>query len=259
MIEWLDAHTHLDSDELYPQKDLLVERAWQAGVRKMLLVNSEATAESIAKTVGCAQTIARIECFASTGIHPHHATLYNAELEALLQQSLKAPRVIALGEIGLDFYYDFAPHDRQVAALEKQLEIALARKLPVVIHCRDAYGMLAEILRAKAEAWRGMIHCFTGNAQEAARLLDLGFYISFSGIVTFRKAEALREAALIVPADRLLIETDAPYLAPVPMRGKTNEPAFVAYIGQFLADLRKTDAEEFSRRIFANFSALFGL
>jgi TatD DNase family protein len=259
MIDWLDAHTHLDSDELYPQKDLVVERACQAGVRKMLLVNSEATSDSIAKTIDCAQKITRIECFASIGIHPHHAKMYGAELQAFLQGSLESPRIIALGEIGLDFYYDFSPQDQQVAALEKQLDIALARKLPVVIHCRDAYGLLAEILQGRAHAWRGMIHCFTGTPEEVTKLLELGFYISFSGIVTFRNAEILREAALVVPAAKMLIETDAPYLAPVPMRGKTNEPSFVAYTGRFLADLRKVAPETFSRQIFENFSTLFGV
>lgn len=259
MIQWLDAHTHIDSDELYPQKAEVLRRADEAGVSEMLLVNSEATAESMLRTIECQKMPAAAKRHCAFGIHPHHANLYSQTLEDLLIANLKNSSAIALGEIGLDFYYDFSPRDRQIEVLKRQLQLSLDLNLPVVIHCRDAYGQLAEILRSVKTAWRGMIHCFTGNPSEARSLLDLGFHISFSGIVTFKNATILCEAAKAVPEDKLLVETDAPYLAPVPMRGKTNEPAFVVYTAKFVAALREITPEEFSPQLFRNFSACFSL
>ena len=259
LMKWLDAHTHLDTDELYPHKEEIFRRAQEAGVTKMLLVNSEATEMSFERTLNCLRVPDNIETFASFGIHPHHAKLYSSELETDLLQHLQHPGVIAFGEIGLDFFYDFSPRDIQIPVLQKQLELALDRNLPVVIHCRDAYGKLADVLSEMKETWRGMIHCFTGTPQEAETLMRLGFYISFSGIVTFRKAAVLQDAARIVPISRILIETDAPYLAPVPHRGKTNEPAFVAHTGNFIAELKQIPPEAFSHQIFTNFQNLFGV
>ena len=259
MIRWLDAHTHLDSDELYSQKAEALQRAEEAGVVEMLLVNSEATAESFQRTTECKAMPGASKRHCAFGIHPHHASAYSQTLEDLLIANLKNSDAIALGEIGLDFYYDFSPRDRQIEVLKRQLQLSLDLNLPVVIHCRDAYGQLAEILSSIKNAWHGMIHCFTGNSMEARSLLDLGFHISFSGIVTFKNATILCEAAKSVPADRLLVETDAPYLAPVPMRGKTNEPAFVVHTAKFLATLRGNTSEEFSAQLFRNFYACFSL
>jgi TatD DNase family protein len=259
MIEWIDAHTHLDSDELYIQKDEVLKRALDAGVSKMLLVNSDSTEGSFQRTVNCLESESSIKRYLSFGIHPHHASQYNSALEKMLLQYLKTPGVIALGEIGLDFYYDYSPRDVQQRVLQRQLELSLQEMLPVVIHCRDGYGELADILRNMNLEWRGMIHCFTGNRQQVEMFLDLGFFISFSGIVTFKTADVLREAALAVPVERMLIETDAPYLAPVPFRGKTNEPAFVVHTGTFLAKLKESKPEEFAAAISANFSKLFQL
>jgi len=254
-VEWIDAHTHLDSEELYPRREELLQSAFDNGVHKMVFVNSEATEQSFSRTIECAQIQGPIRKFASLGIHPHHAINYSDELEAKLLSFFD--HVIAFGEIGLDFFYDFSPRDTQRSVLRRQLEIARQKKLPVVIHCRDAYGELTDILRSMADEWHGMIHCFTGNREEVMPLLQLGFFISFSGIVTFRNANELRDAARVVPLDRILIETDAPYLAPVPHRGKTNEPAFVAYTGEFLAELRKMPVFEFSRQVSKNFDSLF--
>jgi TatD DNase family protein len=256
-ISCLDAHTHLDSDELYSQKAEALRRAEEAGVVEMLLVNSEATAESFQRTIECKTMPGASKRHCAFGIHPHHASSYSQTLEDLLIANLKSSGAIALGEIGLDFYYDFSPRDRQIEVLKRQLQLSLELNLPVVIHCRDAYEQLAEILRSIKSVWRGMIHCFTGNSLEAQSLLNLGFHISFSGIVTFKNATILCEAAKTVPADRFLVETDAPYLAPVPVRGKTNEPAFVVHTAKFLAALRGTSLEEFSSQLFHNFSACF--
>lgn len=256
VICWTDAHTHLDSDSLYDQRDAVLQRALAAGVATMLLVNSECTEASFERTLNCLRQDSAIRKFASFGVHPHNAVQYSDSLEARLRELLQTPGVIALGEIGLDYYYDYSPRDVQVQALRRQLRLSRELDLPVVIHCRDAYEELAAILGDEAGAWRGMIHCFTGNGEEAKPLLRLGFHISFSGIVTFRNAETLRLAAQQVPADRILVETDAPFLAPVPHRGKINEPAFVADTGAFVARLRGVPAEDFSSDTTRNFDVL---
>jgi TatD DNase family protein len=258
MISWLDAHTHLDSDELFSDKVEVLSRAEEAGVRKMMLVNSEATEKSFDRTQECLAMESPVARCAAFGIHPHHAGLYGPKLEHQLEERLKLPGVVALGEFGLDYYYNHSPRDAQIVALQLQARLALKLNLPVVIHCRDAYAELADVLGAEASHWKGMIHCFTGTAQEAERLLHMGFFISFSGIVTFRSADVLRDAAKLVPLNRILIETDAPYLAPVPHRGKTNEPAYVAHTARFLADLKNVTESDFSQQLFDNFFTLFG-
>jgi len=257
MTGWIDSHTHLDSDELYPQCAEVLQRAASAGIRDMLLVNSEAHEPSFRRTMEIVRIESEIRKYASLGVHPHHALQYDTELEKLLTSFLNQEGVIALGEIGLDFYYDFSPQEVQIRVLERQLQLSLERNLPVVIHCRDAYSLLAEILEKNARRWRGMIHCFTGTLEEAEALMRLGFHISFSGIVTFRNADMLREVARCIPQDRILIETDAPYLAPVPHRGKTNEPALVVHTAILIAKLRQITQEDLSGCISQNFQALF--
>jgi TatD DNase family protein len=259
MTDWIDAHTHLDADPLYADFAGVLARAEAAGIRKMLLVNSEADEQSFHRTLDCVKHPFPIERYAAFGIHPHHASAYDENLKAQLIDLLTKEKTIALGEIGLDFYYNYSPPDVQRNVLRAQLRLGLEKDLPVVIHCRDAYPELRNILNAEKNVWQGMIHCFTGTPEEAEWFLQLGFYISFSGIVTFRTAEVLREAARIVPLDRILIETDAPYLAPVPHRGKTNEPAFVADTGRFLAELLKIDEEQFASAVTSNFQSLFGI
>jgi TatD DNase family protein len=257
MPEWIDAHTHLDAEELYPEKEKILSRAAAAGVKTLLLVNSEATRDSFQRTLECASLRSESKLFVSFGIHPHHASFYSEELERILLEQLQHPSVIALGEIGLDYFYNHSPKELQISALRRQLSLSLERQLPIVIHCRDAYSDLAGILRAESKIWSGMIHCFTGTREEAEALLELGFYISFSGILTFRNAAILQDAARFVAMDRLLIETDAPYLAPVPMRGKTNEPSFVVFTGEFLAALKEVPAEDLSQQVRSNFGKLF--
>lgn len=258
-MEWLDAHTHLDADELFPSLPDVLGRAEKAGVTKILAVNSEANEQSFRKTLSCVGNSSSIHTFASLGVHPHEASRYNSALEKLLLDLLTSPGVIAMGEMGLDFYYNYSPRDAQESTLLRQLQLARNLDLPVVIHCRDAYGVLTSLLKKEEDHWRGMIHCFTGTPAEADNLLALGFFISFSGILTFPKAKVLRDAARIVPLDRMLIETDAPYLAPVPHRGKTNEPSFVVHTAMFLSDLKQTEPETFSRQLQLNFLQLFSI
>jgi TatD DNase family protein len=256
MPRWLDAHTHLDSDELFPQTEELLNRASEAEVRRVLLVNSEATQTSFDRTLYCLELSHPVERLACFGVHPHEARLYDSSMEDRLKALLKHANVVALGECGLDFYYNHSPQDVQVSVFRKQLALAKAENLPVVIHCRDAYPQLAAIL-AEQDPPRGMIHCFTGTREEMKPLLDLGFFVSFSGIVTFRKSTELQECAKNVPLDRILIETDAPFLAPVPHRGKRNEPSFVAATGKFISVLRGLPEEQLSAAIFSNFEKLF--
>jgi TatD DNase family protein len=257
MARWLDAHTHLDSDELFPQKQEVLDRAQDAGVDQLLLVNSESTESSFHRTLECLEFHHPVKRFASFGVHPHHASKYDSEIEKRLNELFQHPNVIGFGEIGLDFFYNFSPQEVQIEVFRKQLLFARKVNLPVVIHCRDAYGKLAEILREISNEWRGMIHCFTGTTQEMEPLLKLGFYISFSGIVTFRKANALQDAAKAVALDHVLIETDAPFLAPVPFRGKTNEPAYVVHTGKFIASLKQIADDHFSDAVRENFTRLF--
>lgn len=257
MENWTDAHTHLDSDSLFEQRDEALDRAFHAGVRTVLLVNSEFTEKSFERTLSCLHAPSRVRKYAAFGVHPHQASVFDDQAESRLRKLLAMKDVVALGEVGLDFYYDYSPREAQRNALQKQLRLSLELSLPVVIHCRDAYAELAATLKSGAPLWRGMIHCFTGTWNEAAPLLDLGFHISFSGIVTFRNADAIRDAAKQVPGDRMLVETDAPFLAPVPHRGKTNEPAFVADTGSFVAQLRGMPPEEFSELTSRNFELLF--
>jgi TatD DNase family protein len=257
MIQWLDAHTHLDSDELFSEKEEVLNRAFQSGVTRTLLVNSEATEQSFERTLICLNLSHPVKRFASFGIHPHQANLYDSVLEKKVKELLEHPGVVALGEIGLDFYYNYSPQDVQISVLRKQLALAQEKQLPVVIHCRDAYSELAQILSSLSSKWNGMIHCFTGTPAEMEPLFLLGFHISFSGIVTFPRAMTLKESAKIVPLDRILVETDAPFLAPVPHRGKRNEPAFVVETARFIASLRSISEEELSKAVFANFDMLF--
>ena len=258
-MEWIDAHTHLDSDELYAQKDEVLLRAEAVGVRGILQVNSEATPTSMQRSFEILSMDSSMLRWGAFGIHPHQASLYSDGLEKALLQYLSFPHVVALGEIGLDFYYNYSPPEVQEEVFKKQLKLAIDLNLPVVIHCRDAYVHLAEILKEIASEWRGMIHCFTGTGDEMDPLLNLGFHISFSGIVTFRNAVALQQAAQAVPLDRMLVETDAPFLAPVPHRGKTNESAFVVDTGRFLATLRGVDENEIAAHTSRNFRKLFGV
>jgi TatD DNase family protein len=199
--------------------------------------------------------------YAAVGVHPHDAKLYDEAAERLLLEFVRSRRVVAVGEIGLDYHYDNSPREVQREVFRAQLRLAREESLPVIIHSRDADEETLEVLRAEySGAGRGgVMHCFGGGPALAEGALGLGFYISFAGNVTFKKAEALREVARTVPLDRLLVETDCPYLAPVPHRGRRNEPAHVAATARFLAELRGVGHEELGRATSANFSRLFGV
>jgi TatD DNase family protein len=254
----LDAHCHLADPRLYPDLEGALARAAAAAVEMIVAVGAIDTIETDRLTVEIAERHPHV--FAAVGVHPHNAADCDEPRIAALTELARSGKVIAIGETGLDFHYMHSTAEVQERALRSHLELARALDLPVMIHCRDAERRLCEIVgEAGVPPAGGMIHCFTGDAGAAQAFVDLGFYVSFSGILTFRKADALRAAAMIVPEDRLLIETDAPYLAPEPYRGKRNEPAYVRRTFEALAALRGADASALAARIRDNAARLFRL
>jgi len=205
--------------------------------------------------------------YATVGIHPHEARLADEAAYQTMEQLARHPKVIAWGEIGLDYYYDHSPREIQKQVFARQMELAAAAKLPIVIHCRPSEGSdnaWEDCLGLIRDQWAprglgGILHCFTGNRAQAMRALDMGFLISFAGNMTYPKAQQIRDAALDVPLDRLLIETDSPYLAPVPHRGKRNEPAFVVETARRMGELRGLSLEEVGERTSRNFYSFFEL
>ena len=255
-----DSHAHIDGEEFDADRDEVVARARGAGVRTILNVGTgDPHGGNFERAVAVAEKYEGV--YAAVGVHPHDAKLYDETAERLLLEFVRSRRVVALGEIGLDYHYDNSPRAVQREVFVRQLRLARAERLPVIIHSRDADAETLEILRAEyAGAVRGgVMHCFGGGPALAEGALGLGFHISFAGNVTFKKADALREVARTVPAERLLIETDCPYLAPVPHRGRRNEPAHVVETARFLAGLRGVSPEEFGRATSENFSRLFGV
>jgi TatD DNase family protein len=254
----LDAHCHLADPRLYPDLDGALARAAAAAVEMIVAVGAIDTIETDRLTVDIAERHSYV--FAAVGVHPHNAADCDETRIAALAELARSSKVVAIGETGLDFHYMHSTVEAQERALRSHLELARALDLPVMIHCRDAERRVCEIVgETGLPPAGGMIHCFTGDAGAAQAFVDLGFYISFSGILTFRKADALRAAAMIVPEDRLLIETDAPYLAPEPYRGKRNEPAYVRRTFEALAALRGADASALAARIRDNAARLFRL
>ena len=258
---FVDSHAHIDGEEFDGDRDEVLERARAAGVRAILNVGTgDPRAGNFERAVAVAEEYAGV--YAAVGVHPHDAKLYDDEAERRLLSLVRGSRrVVAWGEVGLDYHYDHSPRDVQREVFARQLRVAREEGLPVVIHSRAADEETVEILRAESSGGRlrGVMHCFGGGLRMAEDVLALGFMISFAGNVTFKKADALREVALRVPSDRLLVETDCPYLTPVPFRGRRNEPARVVETAKFLAELRGTSAEELGRTTAENFARFFGL
>jgi len=261
----VDSHAHLEGPRFDADREDMLERARAAGVVSILAIGS-GTGPG---TLDCAIRIAEQHnwIYASIGVHPHEAKLATQGDYVELESLARHPRVIGFGEIGLDYYYDHSPRDVQQQVFIRQMEIARAAKLPIIIHCRpseNSENAWEDTLRLIREHWAssglgGVLHCFTGEQKHAKAALDMGFVISFSGNVTFPKAETIRAVARSVPEDRLLIETDSPFLAPIPYRGKRNEPAFVAKTAEKIAELRGKAAEEIGFHTAQNFFRFFRL
>lgn len=259
MKMYIDSHCHIDGEAFDIDRDEVVARAKDAGVKAMLVVGTGNPHDGeIAKAVETAGKYENV--FASVGVHPHDAKLYNNEAEKILTDLVKSSKkIIAWGEIGLDYYYDHSPRDVQRDVFIRQIRTAKSLNLPIIIHSRDADDETVEILRQECsyENFKGIMHCFGGSAEMARDLMDIGFMISFAGNVTFKKAENLRDAARVVPLEKLLIETDCPFLTPIPFRGKRNEPMYVAETAKFLADFYNVELEKLANQTTQNFLDFF--
>jgi TatD DNase family protein len=267
----VDSHAHLDSPRYDADRDELLQRAWQQGVRTVLSIGIGDGPDTMQQALELSQRYAgkpgipRI--LATAGIHPHEAQLADAAALEKLDALLANPDVLAVGEIGLDYYYDHSPREQQKQAFTQQMEIASARRRPIIIHCRPSDGSTNawdDTLTMIENKWMGtnlggILHCFTGEWEHARRALDGGFLISFAGNVTFPKAENIRRVAAKVPLDRMLIETDAPFLAPLPHRGKRNEPAWVGRVADKLGEVCGVPAELVASSTANNFFRFFGV
>lgn len=258
MSNWTDAHCHLQDRYLGDgavSKTVgeTLDRARAAGVDRVVVIGTDA-ASSIA-ALAITDLTDEVDVYATVGLHPHDALQDVEEIVALARRG--HPRLVGVGECGLDFFYEHAPRRAQRAAFARQVQLAHELDLALVVHGRDAFDDLFEILDVEGVPPRTVIHCFTGTPEEARQCLDRGCDISLSGIVTFKNAASLRDAARLVPLDRLHVETDSPFLAPVPHRGRPNEPALVSVVGEFLAELRGESVEDLRRATARNTARLF--
>ena len=252
----IDSHCHLDFEDYAGELPSVIARARDAGVELMVTIGSGRDMKSARGAVELAEKHPFI--FATVGVHPHDVKTMTPADWSELAQLARHPRVVAIGETGLDYHYDHSPREEQKAAFVRFAEMAKDAGKPLVVHVREAHGDCADILR-DAGGGPGVIHCFTGGPDEARLYLTLGYHISFSGIVTFKNAEPIREAAKLVPPDRILCETDAPFLAPIPHRGKRNEPGFIVHTIETLAQTRGEQADALAATTARNARLLFNL
>jgi len=250
----IDSHAHLDDARFDADRDAVLERAWDAGIRQILTIGNGSGPDQMACGIPLAEAHDWIHTTA--GVHPHDASKVQERHYRLIEELSKNPRVIGIGEMGLDYFYDNSPRDVQCEVFRQQLRIAKRVGLPAIIHTRDADEDTERILGQEAPAC-GVIHCFTASAKLADFALGIGFFISFSGIVTFPNSGPLAEIARRIPLDRMLLETDCPYLAPVPHRGKRNEPRYVADTARAVAAFRGISVGELAAQTSANFDRLF--
>lgn len=264
----IDSHAHLDSPRYDEDREAMLRRAWDAGVREILSIgigegpDTMHRALEISREYSGRPDVPKI--WASAGVHPHEASLADDAAMAKLDGLLQEAAVLACGEIGLDYYYDHSPREVQKQVFARQMEIAAARRKPIIIHCRpsdnssNAWDDVLEMLQShwSRTGLRGILHCFTGEMRHAQAALELGFLISFAGNITFPKAQPIRDAALAVPLGHMLIETDAPFLAPVPNRGKRNEPAWVKEVAVTIGGLKSLDPIEVATQTAQNFGLL---
>lgn len=255
----IDTHAHIDMDAYDEDRDEVIQRARDSGVGYILNIGCDI--ESSRRSMELAEHYDFI--YATAGVHPHDVKSIDSNTYDHLRGLLSHPKMVALGEIGLDFYKNYSPQDLQKKHFRKQVELARELKKPIIVHSRDAnediIGILSDHYPKDSSAHSGIFHCFSGNQELADRALEMGFYISFSGSVTFKKSDELRAVAKTVPADRLFVETDCPFLAPAPKRGKRNEPSYVTHTAQRVADVRGLKIEDVQRTTALNFFELFGI
>ena len=267
----VDSHAHLDSPRYDADREELLQRAWQQGVRTVLSIGIGEGPDTMQQALELSRSYAGKpgipRVLATAGIHPHEAQLADQAALAKLDDLLADPEVLAVGEIGLDYYYDHSPRPQQKQAFAQQMEVAAAKRRPIIIHCRPSDGSSNawdDTLEMIETNWvktnlGGILHCFTGEWEHARRALDCGFLISFAGNITFPRAQNIREVAAKVPLDRMLIETDAPFLAPLPYRGKRNEPAWVGRVADKVAEVRGVTSGQVASSTANNFFRFFGV
>ncbi|MDE0212615.1 MAG: TatD family hydrolase [Deltaproteobacteria bacterium] len=254
----IDTHCHIQTEEFDEDRDAVLGRAAEAGVDTLIVVGGAGDLSTNDNAVRLAEEHPGV--YATVGMHPHDAKDVAAEDMERLRELSRHPKVVAIGETGLDFHYDHSPRRVQRDMFERFVALAVETALPIVVHNRESDREVADTIRNRGGGTlRGVIHCFTSDAAAAHTFLDLGFYLSFSGIVTFKNAEGLRDVARQVPTDRLLIETDAPFLAPVPRRGRRNEPSYVRFVAETLAQVRGVAVAEIAEAVSRNARMLFGL
>lgn len=251
-MEWIDIHAHLNM--LEEGVDAAIANAKAAGVKKIITIGTEP--QDLQLVLDIAHKNAP-DVYCTLGIHPHEGQIYTEEIGRFIEKNAADPVMVAVGEIGLDYYYEQSPKEEQRHAFRAQLDIAQRTGLPVEIHTRDAEPDTVEILKDYKGKVKGVIHCFTGTEWLAKQCLDLGFNISISGVVTFKNAEDLRNVVRMLPLDRMHVETDAPFLAPVPMRGKKNTPAYVVHTAKFVADLKGISLEALAEHTNRNAQQMF--
>lgn len=251
-MEWIDIHAHLNM--LEEGVEAAIQNAKAVGVKKIITIGTEPGDHPLVLDIARKYYP---DVYCTLGVHPHDGKAYTEAAGEFIEKHACEPCVVAVGEIGLDYYYDQSPREEQKQAFRAQLEIAKRVKLPVEIHTRDAEEDTVEILRDFQGQVNGVIHCFTGTEWLARQALDLGFNISISGVVTFKNADSLRETVKMLPLDRIHVETDAPFLAPIPMRGKKNTPAFVVHTAKFVADLKGVSLEQLCEQTRKNALQMF--
>ena len=250
---FIDSHTHIQISQFDPDRDAVQKRASEAGVSTILVIGFD-----LETSLGAVELAEKHEnLFATVGMHPHDAKDLTPDVLKTFRELLHHPKVIALGEIGLDYYRNLSPHAVQKDAFEKQLDLAEEMEIPIIVHNRDAYMDILPILEARRGKIQGVLHCFTGDVELMHRSLEIGFHIGIGGIVTYPNAKDVQAVAREVPLERLLIETDCPWLAPQSWRGKRNEPAYVRAVAEKIAELRETSVGTIGEITTKNFNSLF--
>ena len=256
MTEWFDSHCHVDEEAFDEDREEVLSRMKANGITRCAVIGSDMETSRRAAAFAAAHS----GIVAAGGFHPHEASRFQEEDLDELREMYRNSRIRAIGEIGLDFYHDHSPRDVQREVCIRQMELAWELKAPVAYHIRDAHQEMLDIMKSmKARLTGGIIHCFSGSAENAKEYLKLGYYISFAGPLTFRKAPRLQEAARLIPKERLMIETDSPYMAPEPVRGRRNEPTNVRYVGLKMAELRGEEPEEVAAYTTENAMTIYGV
>jgi TatD DNase family protein len=258
-LELIDSHAHIDFPQFADDRDAMLQRARAAGVSTLLAIGSGPGPEKMDAAIPFAEQHDWI--YATIGIHPHEAERVTPQHLVALSSLAKHPKVIAWGEIGLDYFYDHSPREVQKRVFREQMALAREARLPIIIHCRDAWPDCLTMLDQdwRSSGLRGILHCFTSTVEDARRVLDMGFCISFAGNSTYPKTQNIRDVAKVLPLENILIETDAPFLAPQPYRGKRNEPAYVGEVAKAIANVRNLRTEEVASATAGNFRRFFSL